>query len=663
MRSNFNNRLDRGVISYYNETEGFGYIRPDDKKDGSVQIYFDRDSLRDNKAELKQNIRVVFKTGYKGKDLYARDLFIEPSVIEELAKLPEVVTGKVAFVNSEKGFGFVQVSPRVRAYFNFKTLAHQNLPPIEGDRISCDIIQTSDGRLEAQNVLILEPEEISLPPEKISQQRNSTLSSFAQQPSSGQLIPEAEQPRSGLEFLRLAQQADRDGNAGEARNWYERGLQEAPTAFLILSFAAWHRRRGELNEAMRVFEEGITKITPSANVFANAGALAMFLKQYDRAIAFLESALQFSESNKQALIDLGKAYFLTGTPESLEKSLVYYEKTIQAYGGIDEFARNADPGGPLEAHYQNYLTLCDKLKPKPLLNWAATPATVGHSASEPKELRENPADKTNIGKIVSFGNAGFGFIDTVDGRTLFFGLPEIVDENLWQLLQQPDRAIDLPVVFNVAPAPSRKYDRAVDVRSQQSAQDWVRQAEAMRNANRFRDALPLLDLALRLEPQNQEAQFLREKIFKQIATVEVLPKGDGSYALAKRAEMLEKDYPKAERFYRLAIDQNDKRESAVKHLAWLVCRQHRNQEAIDILKGNRASAVDKDAFDNILATVYEYDDRFEQVIAILSPLAKHARRNRPQIYKRLAYAYLQLQQLTQAEEALRELLHISPADA
>jgi tetratricopeptide (TPR) repeat protein/cold shock CspA family protein len=663
MTSNSENRLVRGAVVIYNATEHFGYIRPDGKNDGSNLVYFDRKSLRDIRTHLRETARVIFKTEYRSDTLTARDLYLEPSVTEELAKLPEVVTGKVAFVNSEKGFGFVQVSPRVRAYFNFKSLAHPNLPPIEGDRISCDIIQIPDGRLEAQNVLILEPEEIQLPAEVTSQQTGSSSPSVAHQPLSSQPLPETGQPRSGLEFLRLAQQADRDGDAGKARNLYERGLQEAPTAFLILSFAAWHRRRGEANEAMRVFEEGITKITPSANVFANAGALAMSLKQYDRAIAFLESALQFSENNKQALIDLGKAYFLTGTPESLEKSLIYYEKTIQAYGGINEFARNANPGGPLEAHYQTYVALCNQLKPKLLPNLVATHTIAGQTRLDPEESKEILTDKTNIGKIVSFGSAGFGFIDTADGRTLFFGLPETADENLRQLLQQPDRALNLPVVFNVVAALGRKYDRAVDVRSQQSAQAWVQQAEEMRAANRLRDALPLLDLALLLEPQNQAAQLLREKIFKQIATVEVLPRGNGSYALAKRAETLEKDNAKAERLYRLAIEENDKRESAIKDLAWLLCRQHKNQEAIDLLKPNRAKVFNKIAFDNVLATVYEYDDQFDQVIAILSPLAKHDRKNKPRILKRLAYAYLQLQQLTQAEQALREVLQISPADA
>jgi len=635
-------RFGNGEVVVYDDRTGQGYICADRSRAEVAQVYFDRQSLRDSKTQLRVGARVLFKTDRRGDCPKAVDLCLEPSITDELAKLPDVVTGKVVHTNEEKSYGFIQVSPRVRAWFPFSTLAHPNLTPLEGDRVSCNIRQTPDGRLQAHNVLILDPVEQS-PDSGHDGEATGTLRA-ERDPArrDAGFEPKPGEARSGYEYLHRAQRAVQEGDDLRAQQFYEEGVREAPTQQLILSYAAWLRRRGQPSEAMRIFEHGITKIPPSANVFAHAGSLALALKDFGKAVMLLESALQFTQGNKQVLTELGKAFFLMGSPEDLQKSLGYYERAIEAYGGLDEFKRNAYPRGPLEGHYNNYLTLCERLNTEP--------------ASE--------RNRTLTGRIVSFGNAGFGFIDADKGSTLFFDLDDIADENLGQLLRQPDRPIGLSVVFNEVPAPGRKYDCATNVRPQQSSEDWLRQAREMQAASRPRDALPLVELALRLDSQNPAAQSLKEEIVKQLSTIDVLPKGTGPYALAKRAETLEKDIVKAERFYRLAIERYDKRESAVKDLAWLLSRQHKTEEAVKLLKANRNFAQNKDALDSTLATIYEHSDQFEQVIGILSPLVQRAeRRTKPQVLKRLAYAYLQLQQFSQAIEALQEALQISSADA
>src|SRR5882724_1568467 len=153
--------LDRGDIVVFNERAGEGYIRPDRRRSEGPQIYFDAQSLRDPRTRLQEGARVSFVADHRSSPPYARDLCIEPSVTEQLAKLPDVVTGKVIHVNAEERYGFVQVSPRVQAWFGFNALANPDLMPLVGDSVSCSIIQTQEGRLRAQNLVILEPVEDS----------------------------------------------------------------------------------------------------------------------------------------------------------------------------------------------------------------------------------------------------------------------------------------------------------------------------------------------------------------------------------------------------------------------------------------------------------------------------------------------------------------------
>jgi tetratricopeptide (TPR) repeat protein/cold shock CspA family protein len=441
-----------GEVVDYDDRTGHGHIRHDRPRPKKTRIYFDRRSLQHAGTQLRVGMRVLFKVDYAKAPPIARDLRLEPSMTEELAKLPGVVTGRVVDINEEKRYGFIQVSPIVRAWFPFTAITAPNHLASEGDRVSCNITQARGGRLQAKFVQILEP--------------------FEPATDSGQNTP----------------------------------------------------------------------------------------RQFD-------------------------------VPD------------------------------------------------------------------------ETFVDQAATGKIVHFDNAGLGFIDADDGNTLLFGLPEVVDERLRETLGDPSRPVALPVVFSKVSSPGRKYDRAVNVRSQQTPQEWVRQAEEMKAANRLREALLRVDFALRLDPHNRIGLFLKKEVIKQLVTTEGFPKGEGPYALAKRAETVEKDVAKAELWYRVAIRENDSRGSAIKDLSWLLYRQRKTDEAVELLKHDRLTAIEQESFDNKLTMLREHSDQFEQVISILPSLVNQVLpRTKPRILKRLAFAYLHLQQFSEAIKTLGEALQTNPAD-
>jgi hypothetical protein len=66
-----------------------------------------------------------------------------------------------------------------------------------------------------------------------------------------------------------------------------------------------------------------------------------------------------------------------------------------------------------------------------------------------------------------------------------------------------------------------------------------------------------------------------------------IPKGETPYAMAKNAEYKYRDLDKAEHYYRQAISQGDRPESAVKDLASLMHQRGKTKEACEVLEDHR----------------------------------------------------------------------------
>jgi hypothetical protein len=103
-----------------------------------------------------------------------------------------------------------------------------------------------------------------------------------------------------------------------------------------------------------------------------------------------------------------------------------------------------------------------------------------------------------------------------------------------------------------------------------------------------------------------------------------IPKGDSPYALAKKSEYIDKDLSKAEYFYKLAIEQGDRPESAIKDLAGVIHQQGKTLEAIEILKQHKhLFYADMTKYENLLQNlkrqVVQKGNRLNKLLKI-SPL-------------------------------------------
>lgn len=83
-----------------------------------------------------------------------------------------------------------------------------------------------------------------------------------------------------------------------------------------------------------------------------------------------------------------------------------------------------------------------------------------------------------------------------------------------------------------------------------------------------------------------------------------IPKGDTPYALAKNAEYKNRDLDKAEHYYKLAIRNGERIESAVKDLASLLHQRGKTQEACDFLKQYKyLFKQDSEKYENLYKTL------------------------------------------------------------
>jgi len=83
-----------------------------------------------------------------------------------------------------------------------------------------------------------------------------------------------------------------------------------------------------------------------------------------------------------------------------------------------------------------------------------------------------------------------------------------------------------------------------------------------------------------------------------------IPKGNSPYALAKQAEYKERNPEKAEAYYKLAIENGERVESAIKDLASLLHQRGKTEEACQLLqKHKHLFYYDMEKFENLLGTL------------------------------------------------------------
>lgn len=276
------------------------------------------------------------------------------------------------------------------------------------------------------------------------------------------------------------------------------------------------------------------------------------------------------------------------------------------------------------------------------------------------ERKTSEPAKTNLeiqqGFISSYKrDRNIGFLEGNDGKTYFFHIIAVADDDLLEQLRNFSSSQRIPVTFESSQGP--KGPIAVRVNLHRTLDQMFAKAVEYASDGDYSKAIALVKKVLDANPNFPSAQNSYEK-WREYARASGIPRGSNPYARAKRAQLVEKDLERAAQLLRDAIRQGDNVESAVKDLAGLLGQLKKPDEAIQVLEGKRSLISNQQSIDNMLIGFYQNAGQHDKAITLLEKKLVQAttESKKVQILSQIAVGYLRKEDYVQAEQTFRKVL-------
>ncbi len=300
---------------------------------------------------------------------------------------------------------------------------------------------------------------------------------------------------------------------------------------------------------------------------------------------------------------------------------------------------------------------------------------VFNSLSDLKELilpeieEENKKIVPATGTITKyFADKNFGFITDKFGYDIWFGFKSIIDESLLQTLRGTVTKANIPVLFTLSK--NYKGDSAIHIHKPKAVEQIIELAKNYFEKEGKPDtALGLVEQILFCYPDNITASSLKkeieEKRFKQSTFKTTFKSYDLNYQKAKKLHNIEKNYEEALKYYLLALENNEKKESCIKDIAMLYVSMGETEMAIEFMK----------KYENELPyniTTYNYLENFYGSVKVFDKVLKYTellleersvindKRKYSMYLAKKGFALIQLGELDEAREVLEEAISIHP---
>ena len=267
-------------------------------------------------------------------------------------------------------------------------------------------------------------------------------------------------------------------------------------------------------------------------------------------------------------------------------------------------------------------------------------------------------DQPPQGHIYSYNShKRYGFLRDGKGASYFFHITEITDPDLREDLT---RFINEPIPVNFQAGQGSKGPNATQISRHKTIHDWYELAESAADDGDYNVAISHIRQVLSKNKNYPNAKENYDK-WREYARESTVPKGSNPFARAKRAQLVEKDLDRAEKFFRQAIRENDNLESAVNDLAWLLSQRERFEDGVKVIELNRSRIRNQQSLENLLTNIYKKFD-VHKAINLLEKQFKQAKttRKKDQIRWQIAGSYLKIDEYVKAEELFRELSKSQP---
>lgn len=262
------------------------------------------------------------------------------------------------------------------------------------------------------------------------------------------------------------------------------------------------------------------------------------------------------------------------------------------------------------------------------------------------------------GEIYSYKSYNtYGFLRTKNGQEYFFHRSAVVDDNLLEKLDDWVWGARIPIFFEAGRgARGKQNPLAIRLSLYRDLNDLYKMALGRADEGEYRLAVEKIEEILYYDPEYPSAQELYQKWlgYSQISNI---PKGNNVYARAKRAQIVEKDFDKAENLFLEAIQEKDNAHNAVRDLTLLYARLSEKQKAIDFLRNNRKQIRDQRLVDNLLINLYQEANQYDQAITLLQGQIKNSpKKKKLSLLSQIADIYLEQGNYSEAEDQFRKIL-------
>lgn len=253
----------------------------------------------------------------------------------------------------------------------------------------------------------------------------------------------------------------------------------------------------------------------------------------------------------------------------------------------------------------------------------------------------------------------FGFLKGTDGVEYFFHRSAVSDDDLLNRLKDFTSGKQIPVTFEVAQGP--KGPIAIGVALYRTIDEMFNRATELADEGDYAKAIAQIKKVIDLNPDHPSAREYYEK-WREYARMSGVPRGTNPYARAKRAQLIEKDFEKAVRLLREAVNKGDNIESAIKDMAALLVQQGKAEEAIRVLEQYRQKIRDQKSVDNMLIGFYQNAGQYDSAITLLEGELLRAMNEskKATILWQIANCYLRKEDYFQAERTFRKVLEMQP---
>lgn len=294
-----------GSVRSYDHRRGYGYITSDDPAFHDRPLLLHRQHLRTPFVALAllPGRRVLFASRRESGGFIATDVRLEAEELELQRESRESVLGTMERVREDKGYGFVRLLDGRSAFCHVSNVNDSTTLYPRGTSVQCDIVRNAHG-WRALDVTRADPFR--------TDQGQDT-------------------PARTTEILSKAILARDNKDYSRARELYKKGMSDAPSVQLVLSYAAFEKNQNDKNAALTAYRRGIAIFPNVAKLREDAGVLAGNMGKTNEAVSLLSSALDLCRNTEQAgelgvLLALARLHARGDTNSARQTALNFYQQ-------------------------------------------------------------------------------------------------------------------------------------------------------------------------------------------------------------------------------------------------------------------------------------------------------------------------------------------------